>query len=83
MLSIEEAWEKIISQRRTIEQAERGLRIGEVRYENGIATQLEVLDAQLALTQARTNHLRALYEYSIARVNLRRATGSMRSERRP
>ena len=83
MLSIEEAWEKIISQRRTIEQAERGLRIGEVRYENGIATQLEVLDAQLALTQARTNHLRALYEYSIARVNLRRATGNMRSERRP
>jgi len=78
MLAQTEAWEKIVSQRRTIEQAERGLRIAEVRYENGIATQLEVLDAQLALTQARTHHLRALYEHTIARVNLRRATGSIK-----
>ena len=75
-----EAWEKIVSQRMTVEQAARGLKIAEVRYENGIATQLEVLDVQLALTQARMNHLSALYEYSIAQVNLRRATGRTRLE---
>jgi outer membrane protein TolC len=33
-----------------------------LRYEAGAGTQLEVLDAQVALTRARTNHVKALYD---------------------
>jgi len=38
-------------------------------------TQLEVLDANLALTRARLNYTKALYDYSIAKAALLRAMG--------
>jgi len=77
VLNLKRAKEKIEAQSKTVEQAERGLHIAEVRYGNGISTQLEVMDAQLALTQARTNHAEALYEYSIASAALDRAVGTI------
>jgi TolC family type I secretion outer membrane protein len=45
-----------------LEQAEEAYRIAMLRYEAGTGTQLEVLDAQVALTRARTNHVKALYD---------------------
>lgn len=45
-----------------LEQAEEAYRIAMLRYEAGAGTQLEVLDAHVALTRARTNHVKALYD---------------------
>ena len=45
-------------------------------YKFGAATTLDVVDAQTAVSSARSNLLRGLYDYSLARANLRWAMGS-------
>jgi len=49
---------------------EEALRISEVRYEAGLATPVEVSDARVALTGARTNHVNAVYGYQLAQAQL-------------
>ena len=47
----------------TIKQAQDQYLIAKVRYEEGVDTNLNVMDAQEKLTQARTNYSSALYSY--------------------
>ncbi|MBM3457628.1 MAG: TolC family protein [Armatimonadetes bacterium] len=56
-------------------QAREALRIARVRYEAGLAQNVEVTDAQVALTQARTNEVNAAYDYLAAAANLNRSLG--------
>jgi outer membrane protein TolC len=56
-------------------QAEEAVSMAQTRYEAGVATNLDVLDAQTALTQARLSRLRALYNYAASLMALDRATG--------
>ena len=49
--------------------------MAQLRNETGRSTLIEVLDAFTALTRARTNRLKALYEYALARDRLARAMG--------
>lgn len=73
---IEEAKEVLKSSKSNIAQAEEALSIVEERYKQGLATSLEVMDTELALTKAKTNYLQALSEYLIARAKLEKAIGS-------
>ncbi|MDD4052888.1 MAG: TolC family protein, partial [candidate division Zixibacteria bacterium] len=59
----------------TVKQAERGVEIAQVRYRNGVGTQLELLDAQVALTASRVNRISARHDLAVAIANLRRAVG--------
>ncbi|PKK84793.1 MAG: hypothetical protein CVT49_01165 [candidate division Zixibacteria bacterium HGW-Zixibacteria-1] len=61
-------------QKETISQAEEGMRIANLRFESGIGTQLEVLSAQTALTNARTNLAGAVYSFRLAKSALKKAT---------
>lgn len=70
-----EAKEVLESQKKVQEQAEEALRLATVRSEAGTGTQLDVLNAQTALTEARTTRVQALHDYSVARARLERATG--------
>lgn len=58
-------------------RATRMLSIAESTYAAGAATSLEVIDAQLAATRARLEHLKALYDYRIACVRLAWASGDL------
>ena len=60
-----------------VKRAEDMVQIAENSYKAGAITSLEVIDAQLALTSARVLHLKALYDYRIAQVNLAAATGDI------
>ncbi|MBI4862926.1 MAG: TolC family protein [Candidatus Riflebacteria bacterium] len=60
---------------RTVHQADRALTIAQESYRAGARTHLEVLDAQLNLTQARSNRAQALRDYSCALADLERAQG--------
>jgi len=75
VMNLRKALEKIESQRMNIEEADRAVRIAESLYENGKATQLEVLDAQLALAVAKNNMATALYEGKIAEIALKNSLG--------
>ena len=67
--------EVLESQKKVQEQAEEALRLANARSEAGTGTQLDVLNAQTALTEARTTQIQALHDYSVARAKLERAMG--------
>lgn len=71
-----ESWEVLESQKKVVEQAEEALRLARARSDAGTGTQLDVLSAQTALTDARTTHIRAQREYAVARTRLERAIGA-------
>ncbi len=73
--SLSEASELMEAAKKVVEQAEEALRLANARYGAGTATQLELLSAQVALTQARNNELQASYSYSVSAAVLRRAMG--------
>ncbi|HEY3863239.1 MAG TPA: TolC family protein [Verrucomicrobiae bacterium] len=70
-----EAREVLDSQKKVQEEAEEALRLAEARHHAGTGTQLDVLSAQTALTQARTTRVQALHDYAVARARLQRALG--------
>ena len=70
-----EARKLVDSQVASVEQAQKGLDIANIRYKNGVGTQLEVLDAQVSLSTARTNYFVSVYEHFMAVAELERATG--------
>jgi outer membrane protein TolC len=74
-LSLNESRERIAAAEKGLEQARESVRLAQVRYKGGVSTQLEVLDAQAALTIAETNHVNAYYDYQVALARLERAVG--------
>lgn len=65
----------IAARQRTVGQAQRVNDLTVLRFESGLATQLEVSDARLALLRARTNLAQAIADFYIADANVDRARG--------
>lgn len=63
------------AQQKVIEQGVEALRLANARAEAGTGTQLDVLSAQTALTEARTTYTQALRDHSVAWARLERAMG--------
>lgn len=74
-LNLNESRDRIQVAEKGLEQAKEAMRLAQVRYQGGVSTQLEVLDAQAALTLAETNHVNATYDYQTALAKLERAVG--------
>jgi outer membrane protein TolC len=74
-LEAKSAWQRIGVAEKAVDQAAEGLRIVKNRYNNGLLTIVGLLDAEVALQQARTRHFQALHDYKIARINLALAAG--------
>lgn len=75
-LAVKRAQEKVRVASLAIEQAEENQRTMHDKYKHGLATSSDLLDANVALLQARTNYSAALVENEIAGARLRRAVGS-------
>jgi len=76
--SFTQARELLESQKKVQEQAEEALRLARSRAESGVGTQLDVLNAETALTEARTTQIQAKHEYAVAVAKLERAIGATR-----
>ncbi len=70
-----EAREVLETEKKVVEQGEEALRLASARSDAGTGTQLDVLSAQTALTDARTTQIQALHDYEAARARLERAIG--------
>jgi outer membrane protein len=77
--NLQQARKRIDAQGKTVEMAERGYKIVTTRFLNNAATQLEVNDAQLALTQAKVNRIQAIYDYLSAAADLEQLIGRLPS----
>jgi outer membrane protein TolC len=64
------------ARQRTVDQAQRVYDLTVLRYEQGLASQLEIADARLSLLQARTNLAQAVSDFQIADATLARAIGA-------
>jgi outer membrane protein len=74
-LRMAEAKQVILGQEKGIDQARRAVSIAQTRFTNGVGTQLELLDSQVALTRAETNYAMAVYDYLVAEADWRYAVG--------
>jgi outer membrane protein TolC len=59
-----------------VEQGDEQLRIANVRFQAGVSTNLEVVTAQAALSQAELSRVQAIYNVNVARAQLERAVGA-------
>lgn len=83
-LGLVQAWNNLLFAREsvsattaTVASAEEGAGIARVSYEAGVITRLEMDQAFLALTAARTNQANALYGLRVAEAALARAAGML------
>jgi outer membrane protein TolC len=58
-----------------VSQATEALTKAKSRYSNGVGSNLDVLDAETQLAQARLARAQAVYNYTLGQYQLRRATG--------
>ena len=72
---LQAATESIAAAKATVGEAEKVLAMTQNNYKFGAATTLDVVDAETAVSVARGNLLRGLYDYSIGRANLRWSLG--------
>lgn len=75
-LNLQSAAEELAGADALITQAQEALRIANVRFQSGVGTNLEVLNAQTAASQAEASKAQALFTYSLARATLERAVGA-------
>ncbi|NTW98402.1 MAG: TolC family protein [Geobacteraceae bacterium] len=69
--------EKIGTTSLQVSQADLAARHARIRYQNGLATTLDLLDAEVALAEAELANLQARYEYVLNTYELRRAAGDL------
>lgn len=74
-LSLKEAAERLGSQGTAVEQARKAVAATEVRFKNGLAGQLELNDATLALARAQTLYNQAQHDACSADAQLKWALG--------
>lgn len=74
-LSLREAEKRIHTTDVAVERAEEDYRIAQLRYQAGVGTNTDVIDASVALTQAKVNYLQALYDYNTSKTDLKTAIG--------
>lgn len=66
---------KMIANKATIDQAQKGYDISRTRYDAGMGTMLEVNSAELQLTQAKLNYTQAVYDYLSAQADYDKLLG--------
>jgi outer membrane protein len=72
---LEEARQRMKVSSEAVKEGEESLRIIRKRFGAGMAKTLDVIDAETALTRARTNDAQTLYDYNVAAAALRLAVG--------
>jgi len=74
-LNLKSARETIGSAKKAVESAEENHKVSVLRFSSGVGTNLEVLDAQVSLTQAGINYLQTLFDVEIAKAKINKVVG--------
>ncbi len=75
--ALESAEAQVTAAREGLALAERELEQAKRRYEAGVASSIEVTDAQTRLQRARDNQIAALFNHNLARIDLNSAMGTI------
>lgn len=74
-LNLQEAGERVRLSALVVRQAEENLALANGRFQAGIGNSVERTDAQVLLTNARTQQIQALYDYKVDEAHLEKAMG--------
>lgn len=74
-LNLHEAEERISTAEITVRQAEENLELAKGRYAAGVGNPIEVTDAMVAYSNAKTAYIQALYDHKVAQASLEKAMG--------
>ena len=74
-LNLKDAEERIPTAELNVKQAEENFEIANGRYTAGVGNPIEVTDAEVTLSNAKTAYIQALYDYKVARASLEKAMG--------
>jgi outer membrane protein TolC len=75
ILDLGQARESLQSLEKNVEEAVESVRIAELNFQEGMATDLDVSSVRVALSEARTNYTQALFDYAVALAALEKAVG--------
>ncbi|PWB73860.1 hypothetical protein C3F09_04655 [candidate division GN15 bacterium] len=75
LAAVNSSLDKIASTETQVRQAEEAVSMAQVRYNAGVITNLDLLDAETALSQTKLIRVQALYDYTVSVNDLDRATG--------
>lgn len=74
-INVVEAAERITATEKAVESARENLRLAQGRYDAGVGTILDLTDAQLSLSAAEADQVRALTDHQVGLAVLERAIG--------
>ena len=74
-LNLGRALERISVAENGVKQAEENYRVTSGKFKQGLALNTDLLDAEVALLQAKTNYTQAITDYEMAEASLERSSG--------
>jgi len=76
-LNLKSVIETIASAKKAVDFADENYKVSSLRFNSGVGTNIEVIDAQVALTQARTDFLKAQFDLEVSKARLNQAAGTV------
>lgn len=77
MISLRNSLESLKEQKENLDLANEISRVSRVKYQQGVGSNLEVLNAETSLKESQVNYFTALYNALIAKVELEKANGTL------
>lgn len=74
-LTLKSSLDTIGSSKKAVDSAEENYKVSDLRFASGAGTNLEVIDAQVSLNQARFNLLEALFDVELAKAKMNKVVG--------
>jgi len=76
-INFNNALKSLVAQKQNMELASKVAKVTKVKYEQGVGSNIEVVDAENSLRQSQTNYYNALFDAMVAKVDLDKAYGKL------
>lgn len=75
--TLENSLESLKIQKRNLDLAQEVIRVTQIKYQQGVGSNIEVINAEASLKESQTNYYAALYDALVAKVDVDKATGQL------
>lgn len=79
-ITLKNAYETLQEQKLNMELAKEVVRVSKIKYEQGVGSNIELINAEIAYKEAQTNYFTTLYNVLVAKVDLDKAKGKLYTE---
>lgn len=76
-INLQNSLQSLAAQEENMKLAQEVFRVTKIKYQQGVGSNLEVIEAENAFKEAETNYFNALYEALVARISYQKATGTL------